>query len=64
MKQKHKALFEHFSGIFPGKNYFFSEKIKIRLISPEKLFFSWKTKTNSKKLEIQSAETGENINIR
>ena len=35
------------------------EKIKIRVIFPGKIFFM-ETKTNSTKLEIQSAETGEN----
>ena len=48
---------------FPEKKLIFSEKIKIRVISPEKLFFM-ENETNSKKFEIQSAETGENINIR
>ena len=44
--------------IFPRKKIFFSEKIKIRVIFLLEFFFSWKTKTNSKKLEIQSADTG------
>ena len=59
-----KALIKHYSSILVA---FFPEKINVFRENKNKnnfswkIVFSWKTKTNSKKLEIQSAETGENI---